>query len=661
MKHGQLVQGRSASRGWEPATQRPSTPRAGWSARLRYRFDAQLSKGAWVVIAWLGVAALALVAAGALVVTVSRVGIDNGKPVGIGEAFWQNLLRLLDTGTFAGDNGWLLRLVSLVVTVSGIFVATSLIGLVATGLDQRIANLRRGRSAVLERGHTLVLGWSPRIFAVLAELVEANANQRDRAVVILAGEDKMAMEDRLRTALRSFGTTRVICRTGDPASAHDLRLVNVGGARSIIVLAGDGSGDAAAIKAVLAVMTGETAGQPVPLVVEMLDERSARALSAAVGDRVVTVQPDDVIAKVTAQACHQPGMGVVYRELLDFEGEEIYFAPAPQLAGHTFADAVLAYENASVIGRVDSKGAVELNPPGDTVFEPGDTVIAIAADDDSVVFSGFLAVEAHDGTGKGPEPASSQRMLIVGWSSLGARILRELDRLLVGRTPIDVVVDDALVGPRAIEAATWASLEVTFHRSGDEAAEVAAMVSRTTYEHVIVLAYRDGLSLGEVDAHTMLTLLTLRRARLNAAISPRVVAEVVDSRTVPLAETAGADDLVVSDRLASLMIAQLAENPSVRAVLDDLFAPGGASIELRPAGAYLSVGSQEFAAAVAVARSRDQVAIGYRKASGEVVLNPPKSTRLALGRDDQLVVMTGTGGVRARDVDVTASPTPTTG
>ncbi len=92
----------------------------------------------------------------------------------------------------------------------------------------------------------------------------------------------------------------MVCRTGDPASPHDLQLVNVGRARSIIVLAGEGSGDASAIKAVLAVMTSHTEAQQVPIVVEMLDEHSARALAAAADENILTVQPDDVIAKVTA-------------------------------------------------------------------------------------------------------------------------------------------------------------------------------------------------------------------------------------------------------------------------------------------------------------------------------------------------------------------------
>lgn len=201
VKHARLVQFRSGPRGGAPSALLPGNVGAGWRARLRYHFDSQLSKGAWVLIAWLSAAALSLVIVGAGIVTIFGLGINNGQSVGFAEAFWQNLLRLLDTGTLAGDNGWFLRLVSLVMTVSGIFVATSLIGLMATSLDQRIAGLRRGRSAVIEQGHMLVPGWSTRVYALVAELVVANQNQRGRVVVVLASEDKTAMEDRLRAAI----------------------------------------------------------------------------------------------------------------------------------------------------------------------------------------------------------------------------------------------------------------------------------------------------------------------------------------------------------------------------------------------------------------------------------------------------------------------------
>ena len=51
---------------------------------------------------------------------------------------------------------------------------------------------------------------------------------------------------------------------------------------------------------------------------------------------------NEIIARVTAQASRQPGLAAVVLDLLDFDGDEIYFQEVPQLVGRTFADAVLA-------------------------------------------------------------------------------------------------------------------------------------------------------------------------------------------------------------------------------------------------------------------------------------------------------------------------------
>jgi ion channel POLLUX/CASTOR len=40
----------------------------------------------------------------------------------------------------------------------------------------------------------------------------------------------------------------------------------------------------------------------------------------------------------------------VYTELLNFSGDEIYFKREPQLAGKTYGEALLAYEDSCVMG-----------------------------------------------------------------------------------------------------------------------------------------------------------------------------------------------------------------------------------------------------------------------------------------------------------------------
>jgi hypothetical protein len=209
---------RASSSGASAAGPPPTGPPKGFRARLRYRFDNAISRGAWVVIGYLGLVTLFIVAAAALVATILHLaGIGGGGPLGLLEAFWQMLLRVVDGGTFAGDTRWPARLVALLVTLAGIFIAGSLIGLIASAVDQKVEALRRGRSNVIESGHSLILGWSPRVPTIVGELVTANESEKRAAVVVLADLDKTEMEEILRAAVGDLRTTVLVGRRGDPS------------------------------------------------------------------------------------------------------------------------------------------------------------------------------------------------------------------------------------------------------------------------------------------------------------------------------------------------------------------------------------------------------------------------------------------------------------
>jgi ion channel POLLUX/CASTOR len=614
--------------------------------RVRYRFDNTISRGTLPVIGYLALITFALVFGAALILAITGTAINEDTHPGLGEAFWQSLLRILDPGTFSGDNGWFLRIVMLIVTIIGISIAAVLIGLIASAIEQRIEMLRRGRSAVVETGHTLILGFSPRVFTVISELCIANENQKRPTIVVLANRDKQEMEDELATRITSPGSTRIVCRRGEPSSLNDLAMANAAHARSVVVLGSDDvSGDAEVVKSVLAVLH-VLASNAVPIVAEVDDAETARALHEASDGRVLTVRATDVIARITAQACRKAGLSAVCQDLLDFDGDEIYFQDAEPLIGHTFGAALLAYEDSSPIGIRRADGTIAINPPMETVFAAGDALIAVSEDDDTVVFTGFRdeAPSGHVGGGAtGPE-----QLLIVGWNWLGPTILRELDAFVPARSTVDVVVDPDLVGADELTEIGVEHLRVAFTADRADLDDLTQAVSGRSFDHVIVLGYRDRLSRSEADARTLLTLLLLRRALSDSAVNGqrcRIVTELLDAGDVELARATGADDFVVSDALSSYMLAQLSENPQLEPVFTDLFDAEGSAVDIKPAAWYIgSDGAVPFARVVASARSRGEVAIGYRLAHGvdgapEVVMNPSKSAVVTLGNEDQVVVI----------------------
>ncbi|MBV9045409.1 MAG: hypothetical protein JO294_09815, partial [Alphaproteobacteria bacterium] len=81
--------------------------------RLRYEFDKSMAAGPIALIGWLAVISLAMISFAGLVLTVTRFAQDGAEPLGFVEAFWESLMRTLDSGTMGGDTGWGFRLVML--------------------------------------------------------------------------------------------------------------------------------------------------------------------------------------------------------------------------------------------------------------------------------------------------------------------------------------------------------------------------------------------------------------------------------------------------------------------------------------------------------------------------------------------------------------------
>jgi len=613
----------------------PSPP-SNVGSRLRYRFDNALSRGPSVVVGWLGFITVGIVVVVGLLVALAQVdGVSGGKPVGVVEGVWQALTRVVDAGTFVGDTTWPARIIGLLITLCGIFIAGSLIGLIASAVDQQIGELRKGRSAVLEHGHVLILGWSERVPAIVSELVIANESEKRAAVIVLAAEEKDVMEDALREAIEDPKTTRLVCRNGDPAAPKDLIRANLANSRSVIVVNGP-EGDAGVVKAVLAVNTLDERFEGRHVVAEIDDEELSTTLRTIMGERIVPVNSDRLIAELTAQACRQRGLSQVFRDLLDYDGDEIYFGSFPELTSRTFGEARLAFEQCSPIGVQPRGGRVVLNPPGDLVLDDGDELVAIARDDSEFTIASVPTVEAggHHGA---PGVSGQRNLLLVGWSRVAPTVIRELDEFLPDDAAVVVLVDPDLVDPdevKRVVATTGTPITVEVHGGGPE-----QILDRdlTDVEKAVVLGYRDALDVGDADARTLLTVLALRHARPDGL---QIVAEVLEARSVPIAQASGADDFVVSGELTSLMMAQLSGRHELYDVFTDLFDAGGAAVQIHRAGRYDLPGGASYRDIVERLGAAGVSAIGYRiGATGDVVINPPRSSAPDLGPDDELIVV----------------------
>ena len=611
--------------------------------KLKYRFDNLMSKGTGMLIASLAIVTLLMITIVSFVVWVT----GSGDGTSFLTLFWMGVLRSLDPGTMGGDTGSFLFVGAMfVITLGGIFIFSILVGLLTTGISSKLESLQKGHSIVVESGHTVILGWSSQIFTILSELIEANSNQKNACIVIMSQTDKVEMDEAIRNRIPDTKTTRIVTRNGSAIDLNDLGLLSLHTAKSIIINEND---DADVIKTLLAVINSPTERTtPYQIVAVLREPKNVDVARIAARGQAEIILEDTIISRIIAQTCRQSGLSAVYTELLDFGGDEIYLRAFPELTGKTYGETLSLFETSSVIG-LKSKDGVKLNPPMDTVLRDGDELIAVTADDDTLLLNGTSAViDESMFSSKPAEPAVPEQILILGWNENALLIIQELDHYVADGSGITVVSDiaDAKLALRRLERGLDHA-NVNFVEEDITQRSTLEMLLSSDYPHIILLSDRSQEDVQKADANTLITLLHLRNIAETTGKQFSIVSEMLDIRNRRLAEVAKVNDFIVSDTIISLLISQVSENNVLNSVFEDIFDADGSEIYLKPVEAYVRTGEPvSFYAVIEAARRKGETAFGYKiaaesesdKTAGGIYVNPAKSKPIRFAQGDRIVV-----------------------
>ncbi|MFE4829270.1 NAD-binding lipoprotein [Streptomyces sp. NPDC056672] len=671
--------------------------------RARYRFDRTLARSTGTLMGWLVITCLAVV----VPVSALLVWTDPGSPRSLSgrlTAAWRVSAETLRLGALTGTP---LRMVlSALLGLVALLCVSTLVGVITTGLAERMAELSRGRSTVLEQGHVVVLGWSDQVTTVVSELVAAQAPNRPRAVVLLADRDKTEMEQALAARGGPVGRTRVICRSGPASDPGVLALVSPQTASTVLVLpSGEPTADAEVLRILLALraVLGEGTGGP-PVLAAVRDDRYRAPARLAAGPHGTVLETDTVTARLIAQCVGRPGLSLVLRDLLDFAGDEFHFADATAFHGGPFGATLLGHAGSCVVGLLTPQGNTLLNPPADTVVIPGSRLIVLTRDDDTAQLEDCRhLVDPSVIATVQPPPEAAARLLLLGWNRRAPLVVSQLRRTARPGSVLDVLTDRAVPGPREPEMGTRtrtgtrteteagtgtgtvvgtetrtgtevgtevgtetepaARLAVRFRSAALSRPETLLGLDLAPYDGVVVLGPDPGAGPDRPDDWTLVTLLALRLLEERTGREVRVVTELTDDHNRPLAPVNPGSDVIVSGKLTGLLMAQIAQNRHLAAVFDELFSANGSTICLRQAGTYVRPGSEAtFATVVAAARDRGECAIGYRRHDRRTLapdhgvrLNPHKGERREWSAEDQVVVLatepTGPAGAAGQDAE----------
>jgi Trk K+ transport system NAD-binding subunit len=424
----------------------------------------------------------------------------------------------------------------------------------------------------------------------------------------------------------------------------DLELVNPSGARSVIILAGDEAhnADLVTMKTAMALLNQPSESPAGHHIVAEIREPENLDRAKLVSDSEVKwILAGDVMSRVMVQTSRQSGLSQIFLDLLDFNGDEIYFTKQDALVGKTFLQAAHLFSNSTLMGVLRS-GVIHLNPASTMKIKADDELIVIAPDDSMIRTSEVFSVDKSVLAPLKNIAPKPEQVLILGQNENLKVILSELNQYVAKGSGVSVVSTKPNTEHKSLS-----KLKLNFVSGDPTQRKVLDSLNVPSFDHIIVLADRN-LSAEESDALTLITLLQLRAISRDLGKSFNIVSEMLDDKNRQLAESTEADDFIVSDQIIGLMMSQISESRNLAGVFADLFSSDGSEISLHPAQWYVKLGETvDMHALVEAAGKRGETALGYRKASLEssqqngfgVALNPEKIRRFQLVEGDKVIVL----------------------
>ena len=395
------------------------------------------------------------------------------------------------------------------------------------------------------------------------------------------------------------------------------------------------------------------------VIVEIFNPTHRNIVRSSFPDHVVTVDTRDILAKLLVQTSRSVGLSVVYNEILSFDGCELYFYDA-EWGDCTFGEIGYRFPDGVPLGIRNADGQILLKPPADRQLAPTDEILIVADDDSTIdLVREPVADPAELALPDVVLEQGVERELMIGWSYKSAAIIREFADYIIRGSRVDVLLKnptDQQMGEIEALDAEIDSIDVKLLIKDCLNIEDLMSVRPFEYDNIIILAGAGAedaaIDAARVDSENIVALLLLRRIFSQypkESANTKLITEILDSQNDALVARAGVQDVIISNRLVSMIMAQISESRDIEKVYDDIFQEDGSEIYLKPASLYFDSLPAEvsFADLMGLAQKRDEICFGVKVKSLEgikednngVSLIPEKNTRFNLQPEDSLVVL----------------------
>ncbi len=639
--------------------------------RIRYAIDNFMSKGSASIF----LALLLLFTLGFLIMVIIRIianiFIPDETLASWLEIPWRVYVAVME-GSAAetdGDSNWAAKLTSIIGVLVGLILFSSMVAFITSVFEAKLAELRRGRSLVLENGHTLILGFGDRIIEIIRELIEANDSEPDASIVILADNDKEEMDNVIRDNIIDLGTTRIITRSGIVTNINNLRKVQAEKSKSIIIMNSSASwqskedcklADALVLKSIMSIIATCDGDKHPPIVCEIHSDRD-RELAENISTGIVKALNEvSVLSRMIAQlALSKNGLSVVYSDMVGFDGNEFYFfQPDDGWGGAlTFGESINRFKSSTPMGIHFSNGDIKLNPAADTKITNEDELIVFAEDDSTIFY--FDEPVYKPEIKKLPDIDSkliTQRIAILNWTTKSNIIMEKLCTYVPSGSEIvlyDININEVMEKFLDNLRNKYSDLTLGIQKIDLNDLTTLKTIAPQSFDSILILS-PGGNTIEEMDAYVISLLIRLRQVlRENGSKKwPKLITEVMDSENIDIILNSGVEDFMVSNQFVSQIMAQVSEEPLALDVYDDLFQAEGSELYIKPAKYYFSFENSDtinisYGECSQAAQLRNEVCLGIQLQSDQsnkeklfgVNLIPDKNKKFNIAPNDGLITL----------------------
>jgi len=656
-------------------------PRYPFSSRVRYKIDNFMSKGSSSIF----LALLSLFLFGFILMVVTRMIAHAILPdetlSGWSEIPWRVYVAVME-GSAAetdGDSNWLAKMASIFGVMVGLILFSSMVAFITSVFESKLEELKRGRSIVLEKNHTLILGFGDRILEIIRELIEANESEEDASIVILAENDKEEMDNIIRDNIPRTLSTRIITRSGVATNINNLKKVMAKNAKSIIIMNNAACwrpekerklADALVLKSIMSIIAVCKGEEHPPIVCEIHSNRDQTLAQNISKGTVKALNEVSVLSKMIAQlALSRNGLSIVYGDMVGFDGNEFYFYRPSDGWGDvlTFGQSLYRFKSSTPIGVHTSNGEIIINPPKETFINEKDELIIFAEDDSTILyFKEPIFNPTIKSIPKTLTKLRTQRVALLNWTTKTEIIMDKLCSYLPKGSELCTFVDlkskemDDYVESLIFK---YPGIKISVNQIDLNDLETLDEIKPQNFDSLLILS-PGGNTIEEMDAYVISLLIRIRQILLLNSTKessldphsqknwPKLITEVMDSENIDIILNSGVEDFMVSNQFISQIMAQVSEEPLALDVYDDLFKAEGSELYIKPASYYFDFNNKEslslaYGECVEAAQLRDEVILGIQLNSEQqnkdkmfgISLIPKKEDLFTLTPNDGLIAL----------------------